>query len=296
MLFDSVRGEETFSPECDLMEQIQALPLDQIQTTSQVRTHFDEEAIQGLALSFKEVGQLQPIRVRRDGDRFVIVDGERRYRAFLTNGQTAINAIIEEQELGEGDLLQRQLIANCQREDLSPVEKARALKQLMTVTGWNAKQTATSLGMSRAMATRLLSLLNLPAELQHKIERGEIAASAAYELARIGDADQQAELSQQLSNGQLTRDGLAGTLKAARNTCPGATVPQIRKNSSRVTAQLGNGWALTMTGTALDLESFISALEELLAKARRVRPQGVALKTFVKMLKDQVSEEGRQAR
>ncbi len=264
------------------MEHIQSIPLDQIQTASQVRTHFDEQAIQGLALSLKEVGQLQPIRVRRVGDQYIIVDGERRYRAATPAGFSAINAIVEGKELGEGELLQRQMIANCQREDLSPLEKARALKQLMTVTGWNAKQVAGGLGMSRAMVSRLLSLLHLPEELQQKVEQGDIPVSAAYELTQVADPRIQESLATALAEGRLNRDGISHARKRGNEAAVNKPA-----STSRVTALLGEGRSFTMTAPGLDLESFIGSLEELLAKARRVRPQGMSLRTFITMLKDQ---------
>lgn len=262
-------------------EQIQYLPLDQIQAATQVRMHFDEEAIHGLALSLKEIGQLQPIRVRKVGEKFVIVDGERRHRATRKAGLTTIAVIIEDKELNQGELIQRQLIANCQREELTPLEKARAIKNLMDATGWNASQVSAKLGVSNATTTRLLSLLNLPAALQRKVEQGRIAVSAAYELAKVSDVDRQAELSQQVADGQLTRDGLTGALKAERKETTTSTTP------SRATAVLAPGRSITVTSDSLDLERIIQLIEDLLAKARKVRPQGVELSTFIKMLRDQ---------
>jgi len=262
-------------------EQIQYLSLDQIQTVSQVRTHFDEEAIHGLAISLKELGQLQPIRVRKVGDTYIVVDGERRRRAAPKAGMTTIAVIIEEKDLNDGEVIQRQLIANCQREDLSAMEKARALQRLMETTGWNASQAAAKLGLSNATATRLLSLLSLPMALQQKVDQGQIAVSAAYELAKVSDADRQTELSQQVECGQLTRDMLTGTLKSERKEPSNATPP------SRATAVLAPGRSITVTSNGLDLERFIQRIEDLLAKARKVRPQGVELSTFIKMLRDQ---------
>lgn len=265
-------------------EQIQDLLLDRIQTARQVREHFDEEATQGLAASLQEVGQLQPIRVRKVGDKFVIVDGERRYRAARKAGLKSLAVIIEDKDLNEGEVIQRQLIANCQREDLSPMEKARALKRLMGATSWNASQTAQKLGLSNATASRLLSLLSLPEHLQRKVERKELAMSAAYKLASVSDANRQAELSEQLANGQLTRDGLTGTLRAERQQASTAPTP------ARATAVLAPGRSITVTSDDLDLERFIQLIEDLLSRARKVRPQGVQLSTFIKMLRDQAKE------
>ncbi|MGE4003400.1 MAG: ParB/RepB/Spo0J family partition protein, partial [Planctomycetaceae bacterium] len=107
-------------------EQIQYLPIDKIKAEPQVRETFSEETIRGLAESMKELDQLQPIRVRKNGDWFVIVDGARRYYAAkLIAGRQRIAAIVEADGVGEAETLHKQLVANCQREDLSPLEKAR---------------------------------------------------------------------------------------------------------------------------------------------------------------------------
>src|SRR6202162_2822818 len=162
-------------------EQIQYLPISKIVCERQVRDHIDEASLQELA--FKEVGQLQPIRVRKVGDKYVVVDGARRFRAASCAAFPAIAAIIETQELDEGQVIRRQLIANC-HEDLKPMEKARAIARLMEVTGWSASECAKRLGMSNANMSRLLALLSLPAPIQEQVEAGVNPSSAADELAR----------------------------------------------------------------------------------------------------------------
>src|SRR4051794_38916321 len=92
-----------------------------IRTARQVRESFD--GIDGLADTLSEVGQLHPIRVRKEGDYYLIVDGERRYRAAKQLGWKTISCIVEQKDLSAGEVTQRQLIANCQREDLKPLEK-----------------------------------------------------------------------------------------------------------------------------------------------------------------------------
>ena len=266
-----------------IVEQIQHIPLDKIVADVQVRKTFDEEGLVGLATSLTAVGQLQPCRVRKLGDKYVIVDGERRYRAAKLAGLTTLAVIIEGKDLSEGEVIQRQYISNCQREDLSPLEKATAIASLMNVTGWKAGEAATRLGISNGTATRLLALLTLPEPIRDQVAAGVIPASAAYELSRVGDAGQQQELANKFAAGRLTRDALAGAIKA--QTKGTTKVPSVA--TGRATAQLGEGRTVTVVGHTLNLEGFIEILEEALAKARKVRPQGVELKTFVKMLKDQ---------
>ena len=232
--------------------------------------------------SIKAVGQLQPIRVRREGERFIIVDGERRYRAFQAMNRLTIAAIIEAQALSEGDIVQRQLIANCQREDLTASEKGTAILQLMAATGWNASQVAAKLGMSSAMATRFMAILTLPDDIQQLIASGDIAASAGYELSRIDDKELQNDLAAKLASRSLTRDALSGIVKARNNPSRKGS----KSSTGRVTAPLGAGRAVTFVSDALNVEGAINMIEELLVKLRKARSQGVSLGTFVQMLKD----------
>ena len=101
-----------------IQEQIQYLPLSQVQCLPQVRGLFDQTALDRLAASLKADGQPKPIRVRREGSTLVLVDGERRLRAAKIAGLTTVAAIIEEKELVEGEVIKRQLILNLQQEGL----------------------------------------------------------------------------------------------------------------------------------------------------------------------------------
>ena len=268
------------------MEQIQYIPLDKIEVGTQVRKAFDEEAIDGLVASLKAVGQLQPIRVRKVADKFRVVCGERRTRAARLAGLTTLAAIIEVKDLSEGEVLQRQIIENCQRENLCPIEKARGITRLMEVTGWKIGEAAIKLGMSAGMATKLLGVLKLSETIQQQVASGAIAVSAAYELSRVDDAAVQSELAGELAAGRLNRDGLAGAIKA-RSRTPKAVTPAL---PSRVTAALPGGKSVTVVGPALDLESFIEILDEILNQARKVRHKGIELGTLVKMLRDQAMQ------
>lgn len=263
-------------------EQIQYLPLDRIEADN-VREAFSDESLHGLLLSLKEVGQLLPARVRESNGKYVLIDGERRFRALRKLGASTIAAIVEARELDPGQIVQHQFIANVQREDLLPLEKAKAIRRLMNETQWNATQTAARLGMSVGSVSKLLALLTLSPEIQAQIANQSIPMSTAYELAKIDDPDRQAELAKQVASGKLTRDALTGTRKAASRTKNESVTASV----SRVTAMLGVNKSVSVTGPSLtSLDDAIAILEECLAKARQSRTKGLALSTFVRLCRD----------
>jgi len=266
-------------------EVIQQIPVDKITCAKQVREHFDEESLAGLAQSLKE-GQEQPVRLRQDGTQFVVITGGRRVMAASKAGLATIGAIVERKPLSESAVLLRQLTENIQRESLSPLEMARGIDRLQKSTSWSGTQIATKLGLSNATVTRLLALLSLPEYIQAKVATGEISAGAGYELARVKDTEQQTVLAGQAIGGQLNRDALSGAVKAKRETTVNNTVPL----STRVTAKLNAGRSVTVSAAALNLEKFIEILEELIGRVRQARPKGIALGTFFKILHDQAKQ------
>lgn len=267
-------------------ERMEFLTLDQLHVRPQVRREFDEESLQGLAMSLESVGQLQPIRGRLEDGKYVIVDGERRFRAAKLAGLKGLNAVVESRVLKEGDILLQSLISNIQREDLKPLEKAEGFSKLMVATGWSASELALKSGVSNGAITRSLALLTLPESIRECVACGSINASAAYELSRVEDAGQQQELASKLAAG-LTRDGLAGEIKAqSKSPAKGSTKgPSVA--TGRATAHLGEGRSVTIVGPVLNLQAVIGILEELLLKARKSRPTGIELGTFLALLKDQ---------
>jgi ParB family chromosome partitioning protein len=260
---------------------IHQVPLDRFICLPQVRERLVEELIGQIALSMRTVGQLQPVRGQKRGDIVEMIDGHHRLEAAKRAGLKTLATIIEAKELPDGEVVLRQLISNCQREDLTALEKARGIQRLMETANWTAQQAATGLGVSSATVTRLLKLLSLPVSIVEQVEAGKIAASSAYELAQIDDPARQTQLANQLAAGQLTRDGVSGVRKAAKKANG-----QSGLQRERVTAMLGENRYVTVVCAELTLERFIEQLEELLGKARRVRTQGVALETFLKMLRD----------
>lgn len=152
----------------------------------QPRTGFDETALAALAESIATVGLLQPVVVRSDpSGGYVLVAGERRWRAAKQAGLATIPAVIRTG--GDTDSLTEALVENLQRTDLSPLEEAAAYRQLLEDFGMTHEEVGKRVGKSRAAITNTLRLLGLPAAVQGMLERGELSAGHARALAGLED-------------------------------------------------------------------------------------------------------------
>ena len=158
----------------------------------QPRREFDEAELELLAESLKEKGQLHPIRVRwsEQHSKWIIISGERRFRASRIAGLPGVQCHFVDDHLSKSEILEQQLIENLVREDLKPLEEARAFEALREVTGWTSKQLAESISVTPSKVTRSLSLLKLPGDIQERVEAGLIASSTAYELSKLSNVDQ----------------------------------------------------------------------------------------------------------
>ncbi|MBQ2990916.1 MAG: ParB/RepB/Spo0J family partition protein [Clostridia bacterium] len=158
----------------------------------QPRKKFDEEALSQLADSIRHSGVLTPILLARDGKRYTIIAGERRWRAARMAGLETIPAIVR-----EWDDVRRQeaaLIENIQREDLNAIEEAQGIYLLMNECALTQEAVAERLGRSRSAVANLLRLLNLPKGMQAAVIDGTISAGHARVLAGVADRALQAEL------------------------------------------------------------------------------------------------------
>lgn len=174
----------------------------------QPRKFFSEESITQLAASLKKTGQLQPIRVRWNGtiEKWVIISGERRYRAAIQAGFKTIACQFCDKPLTEAEILQESLIENLLREDLRPIEAAQGYQQLITMNTWTIQQVADALNVSKGAISKSLALLKLPDEIQSQIEAGSISASSGYEVSRLKDEEAQRELAARIVTEGLKRD------------------------------------------------------------------------------------------
>jgi ParB family chromosome partitioning protein len=204
-----------------------------VRDPNQPRTEFDPDALDRLAQSLRERGQLQPVRVRWDdaASRYVIVLGERRWRAAQLAGLETLACVVVTGEPSPDDLLEDQLIENCLREDLKPIEQARAFKSLLATRNLSQRQLAERLQIGQATIARALALLGLPEPIQASVDAGEIGPDAAYQLTRITDPDEQARLARDTAEGRVKRDELkerATTPRKSRGVSKG------KKNTSRI--------------------------------------------------------------
>jgi ParB family chromosome partitioning protein len=158
----------------------------------QPRTEFDEQQLERLAQSIRDKGQLHPIRVRWSEvhEKWIIISGERRYRATKLAGLPSIECHFQEAELTKTDILEQQLIENLLREDLKPIEEAKAFDQLLQLNSWSGKELADAIRVNPSKITRALALLKLPQDIQEQVESGEMSARAAYELSKLPSDEQ----------------------------------------------------------------------------------------------------------
>jgi ParB family chromosome partitioning protein len=157
----------------------------------QPRVEFNDDEIERLAHSIREKGQLQPIRVRWDAqqEKWVIIAGERRFRATQVAGLSSIQCYFHEGEISESEILEQQLIENLLRADLKPIEEARAYAALMDLNDWNGKQVAAALRLSPSRVSRGLALLDLPAAMQRQVEAGQLGDEEVLERVAADSAE-----------------------------------------------------------------------------------------------------------
>jgi ParB family chromosome partitioning protein len=166
-----------------LISEIEANPF-------QPRVHFDEEALNELAASIKELGIIQPITLRKLGEkRFQIIAGERRFRASKLAGLTKVPAFVR--EAGDEAMLELALVENIQREDLDAIEVALSYQRLMEECTLTQESLSDRVGKKRSTVSNYLRLLKLPAVIQKAIREQEITMGHARALINIQDSETQ---------------------------------------------------------------------------------------------------------
>jgi len=183
---------------------ISMVPLKQIiPNRYQPRTIFVEDELEGLAQSIKEHGVLQPIVVRRKGDGvYELIAGERRLRAATLAGLTTIPALVRNSN--DEKSLALALVENIQRQNLNPMEEAKAYSRLMGEFGLTQDLVASSVGKDRSTIANILRLLTLPKEAQQFIESGNLSLGHAKVLAGVSSPSTQLQIAKRIVAEQLS--------------------------------------------------------------------------------------------
>lgn len=173
-----------------------------ITNPDQPRKSFDPSALQELADSIKKNGILQPLLVRKKGDKYEIVAGERRYQAARLAELTKLPVIVR--EVSDKEIMQLALIENLQRSDLNPIEEAKGFKVIIEQDGLTQEQLAQVLSKSRSAITNTLRLLDLPAEVQDMMIDGQLSAGHARAILAVPSEEGRIKLSQKVIESKLS--------------------------------------------------------------------------------------------
>ena len=253
----------------------------------QPRRSFDEAALAALAGSLRERGVLQPVLVRPSaGGTYELVAGERRWRAAQIAGLESVPAIVRDRD--DAEALEAALIENMAREDLNPVEEARACAALVEELGLTRESVGLRVGRSRVAVTNLLRLLDLPDEALALLERGDLSEGHGRALLLAADHGDRRRLARSAADeGWSVRvletraraanepAGAPGTAKAAA-----APHPDQQAAAEQIADALGGALGIEVTvksrGSGYRVELAFDDPAEALALARRLRPRAVA--------------------
>ncbi|MCI5950072.1 MAG: ParB/RepB/Spo0J family partition protein [Coriobacteriaceae bacterium] len=217
-----------------------SLPIASIVTNpDQPRKSFDETQLSELSDSIKQNGVLQPILVRKKGEKYEIVAGERRYQASKLAGLKEIPAIVR--EIDDAEVFQLALIENLQRSDLTPIEEARGYRQLLDTKGLTQEGLAKILSKSRSAIANTLRLIDLPQEVQDMMEEGQITAGHARAILAVPSEEGRIKLAQKVVAENLTvrqTENLAPLFSVTRDEIkPKNPAPQYFKRAARTLRQ-----------------------------------------------------------
>lgn len=212
-------AEEPFEIEIDLIEP----------GSMQPRMRFDQPKLEALAKSITENGVVQPVLVRRQGTRYELIAGERRWRAAQLAGLTRIPAVVR--DVTDEKVLELALVENLQREDLDPIEEAKAYKKLVETVGLTQEAIGERVGRDRSYITNYLRLLRLPLDIQNLVQDGKLSTGHARTLLGISDIDAQRRLAAKIVESGLSVRGTERLVKQLANPTGERGKPKARLTS-----------------------------------------------------------------
>jgi ParB family transcriptional regulator, chromosome partitioning protein len=245
----------------------------------QPRTTMHPEALAELARSIRESGIVQPILVRRRGERYQIIAGERRWRAAEAAGLSSVPVSVR--EVPDEQLLELALVENVQRQELSPLEEAQAFQRLSGELGLSQEEIARRVGRDRTTVANTVRLLKLPRELRELLSQGKLDAGHARALLALERAEDQLALGREAARKQLSvreverrvallRAPRAGQRPARKEPNTAAAEERLRRalGTRVLIARRGKGGAIRVLFKG---EAELQRLFELLLRAGRSR-------------------------
>lgn len=219
------------------------LPIEDIvPNPNQPRIHFNETELRELSESIQEHGVLQPLLVRKHGNGYEIIAGERRYQASKLAGLEELPVIIK--DVDDEEMLALALIENLQRSDLNPVEEAKGYRQLIDASGMTQEALSKAVSKSRSAITNSLRLLDLPEVVQQMIFEGKLTAGHARAILAVPYEDARIKLAEKVvAEGLSVRatENLAPLFSAGETSkAPRPVTPQSFKKAARVLRQVFN--------------------------------------------------------
>jgi ParB family transcriptional regulator, chromosome partitioning protein len=271
------RGLAAILPETGIGEpEYREIPVAMIRPNpDQPRRRFDSESIAALAASIADAGLIQPLIVRPLADgRYELIAGERRWRAAREAKLETVPALVRDED--EARRLQTALIENVAREDLNPVDEARACATLIEDLGVTKEELGRRLGRSRAAISNLVRLLDLPDPVLELLESGELAEGHGRAILQARGAEARTELARRAASAgwsvrETERRAKAAARRRARVVAHPDQEAALRRAEEALEAALGHGIKVTAAKRGIRAELRFDDLDSLLAFARGLR-------------------------
>jgi ParB family transcriptional regulator, chromosome partitioning protein len=245
----------------------------------QPRSAMDPTRLSELSASIRESGIVQPILVRRHGERYQIIAGERRWRAAQLAGLATVPIVVR--EVADDRLLELALVENIQRQELSPLEEAQAFHRLQEELRLTQEEVARKVGRDRTTVTNTLRLLRLPREVRELLNTGGLDAGHGRALLALEKAEEQTALAREAARKGLSVrevERRVALLRAPRSKTPPTREANTRAAEERLRAALGTRVQIARRGRggqlriAFATEAELNRLYELLVRPGRPRP------------------------
>jgi ParB family transcriptional regulator, chromosome partitioning protein len=243
-----------------------ALPIESLERGAQPRKRFDEKALDELAASIREHGVVEPILVRREGSRYRILAGERRWRAAQRAGLREVPALLR--EANDREAFELALVENLQRTDLNAIEEAEAFEVLVREHGLSQEAVAARVGKDRSTVANALRLLKLPADVRDLVRDGSLEMGHARALLSLSEPEAIRKMAQRAAREghsvRATEALVRHLLHPERKGHAGRENASTRDLAQRLQRRLGaRSRVVPRTATAGRLEIHYTSLEEL---------------------------------